>query len=149
MTPRFDIERYRAVRPTGNATPVKRRSLPDRRRGERFLKGPISWPWLTLAMALPGKAVHVGLHLWFEAGMTGSADVAPSLSSMQRNAGVSRFAASRGLAVLEAAGLVAVERHAGRKPRVRLLDATDAVERAAVLRRRRAHLVLVQAEPIR
>jgi DNA-binding transcriptional ArsR family regulator len=102
-----------------------------------------------MAMALPGKAVHVGLHLWLEAGMKGSADVAPSLSSIQRNVGISRFAAGRGLAALEVAGLVAVERHAGRKPRVRLLEATDAIERTTVLRGRRAHLALVRAEPVR
>jgi hypothetical protein len=81
--------------------------------------------------------------------MTKSVDVAPSLSSMRRDAGVSRFAASRGLAALEAAGLVAVERHAGRKPRVRLLDATNASVPKPAPSARKARLTLVRGEPSR
>ena len=38
---------------------------------DRFLKGPVPWPWLMQAMALPGKALAVGLMLWLEHGMTG------------------------------------------------------------------------------
>jgi hypothetical protein len=34
------------------------------RRAERFLRGPVPWPWLVRAMALPGKALAVGLILW-------------------------------------------------------------------------------------
>ena len=145
MTPKFDVERFRTVGPVGPATTANRRSPLARRPGEKFLKGPIPWPWLTKAMSLPGRALHVGLRLWLESGMARSMDVAPSLSSMERDAGVSRFAASRGLAALEAAGLVAVERHAGRKPRVRLLDATNSGVRGPASQARRVHLELVRA----
>jgi hypothetical protein len=34
------------------------RRPPRHRRGERFLKGPIPWPWISAAAALPGKALH-------------------------------------------------------------------------------------------
>jgi DNA-binding transcriptional ArsR family regulator len=86
-----------------------------------FLKGPISWAWLSAAMALPGKALHVGILLWLERGLHRSTTVSISLSSMSQ-VGVSRSAASRGLANLENAGLVTVERHSGRKPRVTIVD---------------------------
>jgi hypothetical protein len=49
-----------------------------------------------------------------------TADIPLSLSRL-RELGVNRFAAARGLAALEKAGLVAVLRHRGRKPVVTLL----------------------------
>jgi hypothetical protein len=30
----------------------------------RFLKGPVPWPWIVAAAALPGSALIVGLSLW-------------------------------------------------------------------------------------
>src|SRR3954471_13243617 len=70
----------------------------------RFLKGPVPWPWIVTAAALPGKALIVGLCLWRLAGATknrtiflGNADLALF--------GVDRAAKSRALAVLERAGL--------------------------------------------
>lgn len=84
-----------------------------------FLKGPVSWPWLQRAMALPGRAVHVGLHLWLMAGVLNSKVVTINLSRLS----VDRSAASRGLVALEAAGLVAVQRRPGRKPLVTILPA--------------------------
>ena len=41
---------------------------PRHRSGEKFLKGPIPWAWLQRAFLLPGKALHVALLLWREAG---------------------------------------------------------------------------------
>ena len=41
------------------------------RRADRFLKGPVPWPWLLRAMTLPGKALAVGLMLWLQRGLTG------------------------------------------------------------------------------
>lgn len=105
--------------PAGDITP---RSPPRHQGGERFLKGPIPWNWLTCAMGLRGKALHVAMVLWHHAGLQKSRHVAVSMSAFVEF-GISRFTAARGLAALEAAGLVAVERHAGRKPRVRLNDA--------------------------
>lgn len=38
--------------------------------GKTFLKGPIPLPWLQGAARLPGKALHVGVVLWFLSGLT-------------------------------------------------------------------------------
>jgi hypothetical protein len=76
-------------------------------------------------MSLPGKALHVGVQVWFQVGLTKSSEVSISMSTMDRM-GVSRFAASRGLAALEKAGLVSVVRHPGRKPVVTILTTPPA-----------------------
>lgn len=83
-----------------------------------FLKGPIPWPWLTSAMALPGRALAVGIHVWLWAGVLQRFERIPlSLSRMPfpRSSGV------RGLAALEAAGLLRVERRRGRRPLVTIV----------------------------
>jgi hypothetical protein len=41
------------------------RSLRDTNRVSCFLRGPIPWNWLSIAMDLPPTAVRVGLALWF------------------------------------------------------------------------------------
>lgn len=78
-----------------------------------FLRGPIDWRWLEIAVALPGRALHVAiwLHLW--AGIRKSNVVPVTLS---RIPGVPRMTAARGLAALERARLVSVDRRLGRRP---------------------------------
>jgi hypothetical protein len=71
---------------------------------------------------LPGKALHVAIRLWHEVGLTKARKVSISMTGMARM-GISRFAASRGLSALEGAGLVSVDRHAGRKPVVMVVTA--------------------------
>ena len=90
-----------------------RRSLTHGPR-QKFLKGPIPWLWLQRAARLPGKALHVAIELWHLSGLLKSDEVRPSLSKLG-GLGVSRTAAARGLAALESAGLVSVERGRGRK----------------------------------
>jgi DNA-binding transcriptional ArsR family regulator len=90
---------------------------PRHRDGELFVKGPIPWSWLAAAMALPGRALHVGIALWLRAGIAGNGVVSVNLSRLP----VDRSASSRGLRALEAAGLVSVSRRPGRKPLVTLL----------------------------
>ena len=104
-----------------------RRDRPPRHTRQAFLKGPISWPWLCEAASLPGRALHVGLVLWYRAGREKSLKVVLSWSDLA-TMGVKRDAGRRGLEQLEAAGLVAVDRHPGRLPRVKLLEwpASDA-----------------------
>jgi DNA-binding transcriptional ArsR family regulator len=87
--------------------------------GGRYLKGPVPWPWIVAAAALPGKALIVGLCLWRLAGATknrtvvlGNVDLAPF--------GIGRAAKSRALAALEDAGLVTVTRQPNRFPVVTL-----------------------------
>lgn len=115
-----DIDALRVV-DGGGVRASARRPPPRPRQRERFLKGPIPWPWLERAGALPGKALHVAIRLWFEVGLTRSSKVSISMTGMTKMGG-SRFAASRGLAALEGAGLVSVVRHAGRKPQVVMLE---------------------------
>jgi len=91
------------------------------RRQERFLKGPISMPWLEEAGKLSGKALHVAIMLWHLAGMRRALVVDINLSRMV-SMGVHRSSASRGLKALERAGLVTVFRSPGRKPRVTLVS---------------------------
>ena len=95
--------------------------VPRHRKGERFLRGPIPWSWLTEAARLPGRTLHVAVSLWFWAGIKRSAAVVLPISQL-RLLGVSRFAVYRGLGALEKAGLIKVRRHPGKKPLVTLLD---------------------------
>ncbi|MEO8901138.1 MAG: hypothetical protein ABI488_05650 [Polyangiaceae bacterium] len=83
-----------------------------------FLRGPIPWWWLQAAMKLPGRALAVGVAAWLQAGLRGTTERLPvNLSRV----GVDRSRASRGLAALERAGLVQVERRPGRPPLVTLM----------------------------
>ncbi len=86
-----------------------------------YLRGPISWTWLSRCAQLPGRALHVGLALWFEAGMRKSNTVV--LRPKHRGAlGVDRHAARRALILMERAGLVRVSHAPGRAHVVVILD---------------------------
>jgi hypothetical protein len=89
-----------------------------------FLRGPIPWSWLLVAMGLRGRALAVAVTIWQRIGMAGdqTAAVAINLSRLP----FERTAAARGLAALEHAGLVTVVRHRGRRPVVTLQDAPEA-----------------------
>ena len=55
----FDFTRVEpapAMIPTG-----REKQAPRHKPGEKFLKGPIPWPWIESAGALPGKALAIGL----------------------------------------------------------------------------------------
>ena len=85
----------------------------------RFLKGPVPWPWIVAAAALPGKALIVGLCLWRLAGALKSRTV--TLGNVDlKQFGVDRAAKSRALAALEAAGLIQVAHERSRFPTVTL-----------------------------
>jgi hypothetical protein len=95
---------------------------PRHSKGEHFLKGPIPWKWLTSVAPLGGKALQVGIALWYLAGMRKSARV-QLVPSVLQELSVSRYAAYRALGALESAQLVRVERHRGRSPVVTILEA--------------------------
>ena len=99
-----------------------RPQLPRPRPGELFLKGPIPWSWVTIAGQQRGRALHVAVALWHAATLNRAGEVAFP-SSFLKGMGVDRFAANRGLAALEKAGLVAVARAPGSKAVVTLLEA--------------------------
>jgi hypothetical protein len=93
-------------------------TLPSR--PEKFLKGPIPWPWLCAAAAEGGKCLQVGLCLWRLSGAKRSPTV--RLSNLEVEAlRVDRHAKSRALKKLEAVGLVSVKRRRGAYPVVTIL----------------------------
>jgi hypothetical protein len=81
--------------------------------GEKFLRGPIPLFWLLQVFLLPGKALHVANVLWHRAYLERKDSVRFNQS---RWPGLSRDAARRGLAALERAGLVRVQRNPGSAP---------------------------------
>jgi hypothetical protein len=92
--------------------------------GRRPLRGPVPWTWLHPALKLPTPAVRVAVACWLQAGWEQSAAVGLPLSGWA-DLGLTRFSAGPGLARLQEAGLVAVERRARRPPLVTLLDVRD------------------------
>ena len=127
MVDTIDLEQFRAKRDGGPwpATPERKpkaKRPPRHRPGDWFLKGPIPGPWLSLAAKLPGKALHVGLALWCAAGMV-KGNRLKLTSDQLRPFGVGYDAGHRGLAALERAGLVTVDRHRGRCPVVTICEA--------------------------
>src|SRR5262245_52827324 len=97
---------------------------PRRRCTDRFLKGPVPWRWLLEAMALPGKALAVGLMLWQLRGMAGRDPVLFCLTRAAAD-GVPTTTARRAVRALEDARLVSVERRPGRGLEVTILDAPE------------------------
>ncbi len=116
----LDLEQFRAKR-EGNARPAKRRRPPRHRAGEWFLKGPIPGEWLARAAALSYRALRVSLAVWYLVGMKRNRAVTPTWDTWRRF-GLSPDAGRRGLAALERAGLVAVDRHPGRCPVVTIQE---------------------------
>jgi hypothetical protein len=103
--------------------PSDRRKAPRHKSGERFLRGPIPMPWLCAAAraAGQGRGFQVAIALWFLSGLNHQARTVRLSSAVLREFGVDRHAGYRGLKALEMAGLVRVDRHAGRLPRVTIL----------------------------
>jgi hypothetical protein len=93
----------------------------QQRRSAEFIRGPIPLGWLLNACGLPGSALPVGLAVWFGAGCQGKRQAVPICNSLLSRFGVERIPGYRGLRALEQAGLVSVERHHGRCPRVTIL----------------------------
>jgi hypothetical protein len=95
-----------------------------RRTAGGFLKGPIPLRWLSVAAGLPGKALTVGLLCWHLAALR-KRRVGKPVQWEPRIAkpfGLNRRAVYRGLAALEFAKLLSVERHRGRCPVITILD---------------------------
>ena len=115
----FDVDSLRlpscVAAPVGPSQPVRFR------RGQRFLRGPIPWDWLSGAARLPGKALQVGLAIWHLAGLKNAMTVELSRAPLE-SLSVTRQAAYRALKVLEDAGLIKAARRSGRKTRVTILS---------------------------
>jgi hypothetical protein len=118
----LDLDAFRApeVGP-GAWRNIPSQKPPRHRPGEPFLKGPIPWPWLWRALTLPGKALHVAVLLWKEAGCRRKRTVRFRLAGTA-GLGMHPDTARRGLRALEAAGLVSVRHRPGRALEVTLLE---------------------------
>lgn len=123
------------IAPTARPRPSARRPYP--RKGEKFLAGPIPLGWLEQAGRLPGRALHIGIALWFQAGLRRNATVTMPTEFL-RQMGVDRFAGARALRGLESAGLVSVERAPGRKPVVTISETRLSTEEVEVRTLRRS-----------
>lgn len=127
MSADFDRETIRLqpvlvtkVETAASPMPIEQRQSPRRAQEPFINRIPLAWAH---AMAgLSGRASVVGLALWYRSGvMKGDRTVVLSSKNL-RGFGLTRNTARRGLRDLEAAGLVAVDRHTGRAPRVTLLE---------------------------
>jgi len=101
---------------------TERQRPPRHKTGEWFLKGPIPGEWLTRAAGLSFRALRVGLALWYLAGLKKSRAVKPTWDTW-RKFGLSPDGGRRGLAILEQAGLVSVDRQPGCCSVVKILGA--------------------------
>ena len=87
---------------------------------ELFLRGPIPLEWLAEAAALPGKTLNVAIALWWIYGMTKDKPFQLTQRALDY-LNVKRGATDLGLARLEEAGLIQVDRKPGRRPTVTIL----------------------------
>ena len=97
------------INPRGHATTS--RANPDK----RFIKGPIPLKWVLTASALTGKSLEISMVLWFLKGVTRKNTVKLN-GKLIRSFGVSRSTLYRGLAEMENAGLISIQRQIGRSP---------------------------------
>jgi hypothetical protein len=102
--------------------------LPRHKRGQEFLCGPVPLPWLRQAAMLRGKALAVGIALWFKAGVTKRREV-KATGTLWGKLGIHRKSAYRGLSALETSGLITVVRHAGRAPVVTIVEVASPTDK--------------------
>ena len=91
-----------------------------------FLKGPIPMAWLNEAAKLPGKAINLGLAIWWLAGMAQTKTFKLTGKALDQ-LGVSRDTAADALKRLEGRGLIRVQRAPGQRPTVEILSVASKV----------------------
>lgn len=99
-----------------------------------FLRGPIPMEWLDKAAGLPGKTLHVAIALWWLHGMSKEKPFKLTRKALG-HLHIARDAAHDSLARLEQQGLIAVERKAGQRPLILILDQESAVHQLDASRR--------------
>jgi hypothetical protein len=122
-----DLDRFRApiTKAAWPSIPARKRSANGtlaRRPGDWFIKGPIPGSWLGEAAALPGRALHVALAVWFAKSVAKGGPVKLT-GTVREKFRISPHACRLGLGALKRAGLVAVEQRPGRCPVVTILGA--------------------------
>jgi len=85
-----------------------------------FIRGPIPLNWIKKASGIGGKALNVGISLWFMHGVKQSVSFRTTRETL-RIANCSRQTFSRSLDSLELSGLIKVARSSGRRPEVTIL----------------------------
>jgi hypothetical protein len=88
--------------------------------GQYFIR-PIPLGWACRASRLPGKAFNVAVAIWHQAGLRSSHSIRLSMKQMRRF-GLHRCAVYHGLAALEHAELIKVERRNGLLARVTVIN---------------------------
>jgi len=122
----LDLAKYR--RPTnGEPPPTAPRRLPRHKAGEWFVQA-IPGGWLGKVAKLPGRALHVGLAVWYVSGLAKGKPGKLTGKALQLF-GIRRDTGYRALRRLEIAGLVRVSRKTGSCPLVSIRavqnDVTD------------------------
>ncbi|MEX1230836.1 MAG: hypothetical protein WEB58_11395 [Planctomycetaceae bacterium] len=87
----------------------------QKREATRFLRGPVPVHWIKQAAALPGKALAVGIAIWFLCGLRKRSKLKFSRATWEQF-GLSRSATYRGLEHLESTSLISIDRRRGRCP---------------------------------
>lgn len=85
----------------------------------RFIRAPLPYDWMTAAAQLSGKSLHAALAIRYLAGYVETKPVTVKLThQILKDFGVSVKTSYEVLKRLEERGLITVERHVGRSPRV-------------------------------
>ncbi len=98
------------------------RPIPKHEQGGRFIRGPIPYEWLRVALSFGGKAGNLAWAIWWLVGVERSSRVRLT-ARVLRDFGISTRATRRLLGGFESAGLVQVDRRRGRGPKVTVLPA--------------------------
>jgi hypothetical protein len=101
-------------------TAAECRPIPKHGRGGRFVRGPIPYDWLRVALSLGNKAGHLALAIWWLIGVEKSNPIRLT-GRVLRDFSISPRSARRLLTDFERAGLVEVDRRRGRRPLVTIL----------------------------
>ena len=97
-----------------NMYPASKPFSSNRKPYKRFIKGPIPLAWVQQAAKLPGRTLHLGMILWYLAGVRKSNKGAVSYT-VAKYFGLNRHTVYRALARLEEANLIEVLRKPGRR----------------------------------
>ncbi len=130
MKPLINCEELRIEQPLPVSAAHNRVEL-VKRLDDYFLRGPIMLSWLSKAAALPGKAFQVAILVRLQEGINRGRDKWFKVDMKFREAmRVSRFAWSRGLKSLRAAGLIDYTGHRGKCARIRVIELNQREEDA-------------------
>jgi len=94
-----------------------------------FLRGPVPMAWLNEAARLPGKAINLGLAIWWLDGMAKTKTFKLTGKALDQ-LDISRDAAADALKRLEGRGLIRVQRAPGQRPTVEILPVASNVTKS-------------------